>query len=339
MKDDTPIEEGVLNLRLSDVRAWLQCPRRFYFEVLEQLYPQPATPAADAASEVEYEVDEEFVVTERPAKRRDEGTLVHTIPEAHYRGEFDGLDELERLEAVDRIIDLRAKELTTDIHEKSWVDARRYAKASARGFSTWIGNEGLDVGKEVVAVEERIGDRLPFSRAGGPFREFQLTGQPDLMQLDHMTEEHEVGDHKHVQTLKNAGPRDSDFQLVGYAWLYERATGERVSWAYQNLMARSLQTARATPPFYRRVPIAITDDKLRAFEEHLRTTLADIAKWVNQLDLGRPPGHLRYSETLLCGWMCRTQLVCDAMSSGVQGSWQETANAYYGGKYSEVFDD
>ena len=344
MKDETPIEEGVLNLRLSDVRTWLQCPRRFFFEVLQQLYPQPETPAAESASEVEYEIDESNVVVEREARRRDEGTMAHAVAEAWYKGELDPylLDPTERLYAIDRIVDAKASELTTDIEAKSWSDARRYAKAAGRGFPGWIEHEGHDVATKVLAVEERFGTKLPFPYSGkhdSPFHTIHLTGQPDVVQEDEIIEVVQVGDTKHVGSLKNTGPRSNDFQLVGYGWIYEKATGQRVSWGYQNLMLRSLQTAKATPPFYKRVPVAITTDKLNAFERHLRSTLTDMARWIVQLNAGRDPGDLRYSETQLCDWMCNTRLLCDDMGSGAQGAWQETANAYYGGSFADVFDD
>lgn len=342
VKDLTPVEEGVLNLRLSDLRTWLQCPRRFYFEVLEGLYPRADN--ADADKDIEYEIadiDEEYVVTQRPAKRRDEGTMAHAVVQAHYEGRLaeHEFDPVTRLLLVDEIVDGAAEELTTDINEPTWIEARRYAKAMARGFVPWLELEGHDVGRTVLSVEKRFTRDIPFRF--DPYHTIRITGQPDLIEQDEMTEETGIGDTKTVQSLKNTGPRESDFQLVGYSWILAASDEwDTPTYGYQNLLARSLQTSRAKGPFYRRVPISIPYEKVQAFDKNLRTQVTRMGKTIwNLYRNDMPPERLAYSETNLCDWICKTSLVCDAMSSGQPGRWESLANEYYGGTFEEAFDD
>lgn len=346
MTDLPPPEEGVLLLRISDLRTWLQCPRRFYFEVLNKLYPQPSSPAYDAADPeaIEYEIDtsgDEPVVIEREAKRRDEGTMAHAVVENYYLGWYDDyeFDPIGLTTAVAKTVTEKALTLTKDIDTKSWTEARRYAESMGVGFVQWCQLEGHDVGKQPVLVEERLSVDLPFRY--GPYHTLRVTGQLDIAQYDKMMDQFSVGDTKTTTTLKKGGPREADFQLVGYSWLFQKNHPDKVlpAYAYQNLLLRSLRTSKSSPPYFKRVPISIYEDKVYAWEQSLRQQMVIMGRWIEQLHQGRPPDALAYSETQLCEWMCKTSLVCDAMSSGLKGRWQSVANAYYGGTFDEVFDD
>lgn len=332
VKDETPPEEGVLTLRVSDVRTWLQCPRRFYLEVLQGLRLQVEGFDDPELQEVR---PEEVVVTERQAGRRDEGTLVHSVIEAYYKSKIDlTFDTYMTIEVSDLIL-AAAQELTPEPDTKSWVDARRYAQAMAEGYIYWVAADGRDIGYETLAVEERITLDFKVNTGKAGYHTIRLTGQPDVVEGDQMAGEEGIGDTKTVTSLKNSGPRAHDFQLSSYALLRWRKTGVMPTYGYQNLILRSLHTSRSTPPYYRRVPITFTEDQLKQFSGFLIATLFDISSFIRNLEV---PDLVAYSETQLCDWMCSVVPVCDAMSSGQPGGWQSLANRLYGGNYEEVFD-
>ncbi|MCP4989309.1 MAG: PD-(D/E)XK nuclease family protein, partial [Colwellia sp.] len=187
-------------LRVSDIRTWLDCPRKFWLQTLQGLRP-----GGDKTDQLEVsnyrkfdpahpeELNEEVVVRTREANRRDEGTMVHAVTEAYYRGELDFEDAYYPME-VDRLIQLACENLT-DSPTESWLDAMRYATAMARGYVPWVQREGHDVGKKVLAVEERMTWDFPQDDFWcKDYHTFRLTGQPDHVEQDTITDEVGIGD-------------------------------------------------------------------------------------------------------------------------------------------------
>ncbi len=351
VQDLTPQEEGVLTLRVSDIRTWLDCPRKFWLQTLQGL--RPGGDKTNQLEVIDYrrfdpthpeELNEEVVVRTRDANRRDEGTMVHAVTEAYYRGKpMPEPGYAEYHQWVQDHVHAQAEELSVNLDTPSWQDAIRYATVMATGYVPWVQREGHDVGKKVLAVEERMTWDWPVpSYASSKFHTIRLTGQPDIVEQDTITDEVGIGDTKTVSSLKKGGPRAHDFQLTAYAWRPGRSTGQRPTYGYQNLIARSLQTAKATPPFYRRVPVTITRESLESWEELLLRVLKEVVVLSN-LTAGPDLFNLAsitYNEGPLCTqFKCGVLPLCDAMSSGSPVRWKELANQHFGGSYGGLYDD
>ncbi|MCP5060025.1 MAG: PD-(D/E)XK nuclease family protein [bacterium] len=333
---------------MSDIRTWLDCPRKFWLQTLQGLRP-----GGDKTDQLEVsnyrtfdpahpeELNEEVVVQTREANRRDEGTMVHAVTEAYYRGDLPpNWDPMVLRGAAQGFIEAKAEELSDNLATESWAEAVRYATAMATGYVPWVQREGHDVGKKVLAVEERMTWDFEATYAGttSPYHTIRVTGQPDHVEQDTITSEIGIGDTKTVSSLKKGGPRAHDFQLTAYAWLYWKNHGRMPTYGYQNLIARSLQTARATPPFYRRVPITIGAQSLRQFTRFMEDTIVRIENMI--ADTSYDPRLIPYNEGPLCTqFKCGVLPLCDAMSSGSPVRWKELANQHFGGSYEELYDD
>jgi len=336
MQDLTPQEEGVLNLRLSDLRTYLQCPRRFWLEVHHGLYPGGDTTEQTEITEYDHIHPEELVIETRKAARRDEGTMAHHVVKHYYQRDplldpsNPGYTEYVRV-----LVEQAAEDLTEDLSDKSWQDAMRYAFSMAHGFIPWVQFEGHDIGKRPLLVEERLSMDFPTVLKSHGYKTIRLTGQPDIVEEDEMTGDIGIGDTKTVQSLQKSGPRAQDFQLLGYALMFAEHS-QAPTYGYQNLLARSLQTSRSSPPYYRRVPININQQALHNMRDFLASVLIDIELLIARYGVADQDNLLiPYSETNLCDWICRVVPVCDAMSTGSPHRWREVANEHFGGTFEK----
>ena len=348
MKPDTyepDLDPEVLTLRVSDLKTLAACPRGFALRVGLGLYPQPLKklPPLDvsgmtyeeAAEAMARQAEHDAATAEaKKADRRVEGTLVHAVLDPYYTGKMGN-------RSVQQIIIEKAEELTDDIGTESWTKAIDYATVMATGYINWVAAEGTDVGVEVLKVETRLSRRYKVHLSSSAYRAIDLTGQMDIAERNIAMQAVGIGDWKTV-TKRGQLVRPNEFQLLAYGSLWRHNFGEVPQYGYQIHILKSLQTSRATPPFYWKFPVTMGDRKLRLFDTHLEqlvnraASIATLAK--------RRPDHLvyqPYSETPLCSQhKCPVVGVCDAMGSGEPGRWETLANREYGGELEvDLFDD
>lgn len=245
--------------------------------------------------------------------KRDVGTLFHAGVAAYYRGFNPG--QLMRETWLALVGEGAVTEQATKAYE--------LAATMLDGWVQWLAAEGHDVDEETLHVEERLEMELGQFRG----RDVVLYGTPDRVVRQTSTGLLILEDTKTGQSLDRSVRLQIDPQLLTYAGML-RASGVEVVEMRHQVAKKSKRTARATPPFYSRVSVPVTDALLDARWKHLMATVDLMVERIQRLDRGEDH-HVVVPPTVngQCDWDCDFLAVCPLMDEGAY--WEAALEGMY----------
>jgi PD-(D/E)XK nuclease superfamily len=294
-----------ISLRQSDLGTFDECRRKYYLQnvlqIGDRVYGERVGP--------------------RKIKTADVGTMVHGCLKLLYTEELTA-DVIAA--SAPNICALVAKEIGGCDEEidgwpvwgEGWISGIETASIMVRGYISWVSVGGHDLRYSALAVEERIvwDNGL-----------IVITGQPDLVMLDEITEEVGILDTKTVDKL--ASPRPGNFQLLTYGLIWWRTRGTIPQWAGHNQLVRNKQTKKATPPFYARQPVTLGEEILLQHEEVVMQLSREIVDFHERVSLLNHHLIARPNMTGECSWKCPVEFLCDHMHDG--SDWPSMAETHY----------
>lgn len=301
----------MIELTRSELEMFINCRRSFYLQYvlgLKRSYP---------------------VGRVRNFSKADIGTLVHYWLAEWYRGKLTFEQATNPVYTRGLMIEHLLAEMNTgftvadEISEEWQRGCVDYAVAMANSTVAWTQESGADEYYEVLHVEERIGwETTALGQA------VLLTGEPDLIVYDALTEEQVILDHKSVANMNRQIPGSGNFQGKTYGVIYYKATGHLAAQFIHNQIKRIKMAARSKGPLNARTPVELTEDQLELHSKVLKRTLENIVQFIE--DTQDPMAHWlealpNYSGE--CDWKCRAQELCECMDDGMR--WQDVAAKHY----------
>jgi hypothetical protein len=227
------------------------------------------------------------------------GTRVHTCLEALYNGD-------DPLEVHDALVEEAVVEVPSK--EKELRAEADLSRAMLEGFVQWLEETGEDSDLEVVSTERVLEHEMNIS--GTPVT---LRGKVDMLVRRGRDDNLMIMDHK--TTGRGFEPLERSLrtseQLLTYLYLQHQQEGEdKARGASYNMLRKTKRTARAVPPFFRRVDILHTDAEIAAFGIRLRGELEDLLHTEFLLDDGHSHLEAAYpTPDDWCAW-CDYRQVC-----------------------------
>lgn len=250
------------------------------------------------------------------------GSRVHTALERLYGYAEDPL-------AVLRALYAEAREERPEAAEEL-AKEEDYALAMVEGYLQWVGEQGLDEGLTVVAVEADV--RAPSGVPG-----VDLRGRLDQRVERKLDGARLFLDHKTVTSLTQYNATLSlDEQMKTYGLLeYLDAlakTGDgppvRTDGGLYNALKRVKRTQRATPPFYERVEVRHNLEELRSMWLRVSAVIQELVRVREQLDAGGDHRQVVYPRPSRdCSWKCPFLAVCPLMDDGSR--WEHALESNY----------
>lgn len=191
--------------------------------------------------------------------------------------------------------------------------------AVMEGYLEWVEEEGVDEDFEFVGAEMAI--VAPLQNEFGD----ELIGKIDARVRRLSDGARLFIDHKTVAGFAEYEKMaDMSEQFMQYG-LLERLAQEAKSLEYQertdggvyNLLRKSKRTARAKPPFYKRIEVRHNDETLRSFYLRVYGTVGAIRETRRQLDAGVDHRIAAYpTPDSSCSWQCPFFAVCKMFDDG-----------------------
>lgn len=237
---------------------------------------------------------------------RDLGTLVHKLAETYYKGG----DWREAL-ATERAGLEGAGHFSVE-----WADHFNLAEIMFTGYVQWLESTAADIG----LVPKMVEPNLEWSMGTFHGDEVILTGKPDLVVWNTMSETFEVHDTKTTTKIDSVIIHGA--QLKSYALLLKLQHGIDVSLGVTNQLKKVKRTARANPPFYGRSTMVINDESLRHHYSNVVGQLDEMVPlmqyWEQEGDADRPTYDRKFypSPTMMCSNRCDYLAICKAMDAG-----------------------
>lgn len=269
--------------------------------------------------EMEYVRGLQFIRSPEQTKgARDLGTLVHLLVETYYSG-GDWKQVLREQEAL----------LVEGGHfSKEWQDIYSYAGVMMQGYVEWLGVTAADANEEVLVVEQGLEAHL------GTFHgdDVILTGKPDLIVRDTLTDLVIVTDTKTVQQIVD-DPFIHGDQLRNYGLLAKLHLDLDVNVSRLNQLRKVKRTGTSKPPFYGRCDMVLNKTTLR--RQYVRVQ-AQLDEMVERMQYWEQKGDSDWQEydrlfypspTRDCTWKCDFVAVCKAMDDG--SNYNHIINSYY----------
>ena len=234
---------------------------------------------------------------------RDLGTLVHKLAEAYYKAEDW------------RAVLAHERTLLGDFPE--WNDHLNMAEIMFTGYIEWLANEAADNG----LVPKMIEPNLEHSMGVFHGDEVILTGKPDLVVWNTMSEAFEVHDTKTTTKIESVIIHGA--QLKSYALLLKLQHGIDVSMGVTNQLKKVKRTARATPPFYGRSTMVINTASLQHHAANIMGQLDEMVElmqyWEQEGDRNRAVYDTKFypSPTMMCPTRCDYLAICKTMDAGL----------------------
>lgn len=187
------------------------------------------------------------------------------------------------------------------------------ASVMLEGYGEWLDEEGEDAGETTLSTELEL--EVPFGTWKGD--EVVLQVHIDRVLTDSF-DRLIIEDTKTVDTLAKDSTFQIESQLLTYALAWNTLHPEQpVSECRHNMLRRVLRTARATPPFYGRVPMTPSATQLENHKVHLWSLLCDVVRSYQALEKGGDhhaiaPPH----PTKDCSWKCEFLPICGSYDDG-----------------------
>lgn len=294
-------------LRQSDVAMFDECRRKFYLTNVLQIGDRKRENTGPP--------------TARKVKTQDIGTMVHAAIGLHNRDEMEDVDII--LQANSICVET-AKKLGGAIEVdggflqwgEGWPKAIEMATILIRGYFNWLSLGGHDLRYTTLAAEDRL------SWDNGLIT---ITGQPDHVVLDEITNEVGIDDVKTVDKL--GPPRPGNYQLLTYGLLWWEVKGVCPQWGTHTQIVRNMQTAKAKPPFYERQKVTLGEEILTMHREAIMQTSQEIVDFYEKVHLLNHHRIARPNMTGDCSWKCPVQFLCDHMHDG--SDWGHMAETTY----------
>ena len=289
-----------MRIRQSELSQWANCRRKTVLQYREGL--QRKKP-------------EGLYLT--PPNSANLGTIVHAGLEQYYR---DGTLPHAHVKAMaDAEIAKWAATGVQDMNDK-WKKAYNLAWIMCEGYIGWLEETGIDAGLEITGVEREL--EVPFGTYHG--EEVTIVGHIDLEGIDALGRPVLI-DHKTVQSIgEHEGP--VDFQRLTYAVLRRLEDGTAYRALQHNQLRKVMRSAKATPPFYGRPEVQVSDEMAR---KHYQTMEVIIEEIVRHYQSGAPVDHPMFypRPSRECDWACPYYNLCPMMSDG--SDWKEYAEEMF----------
>lgn len=292
MPDETP--KDVYRIRSSEISLFQRCQRSWMLSYHRQLEPAWG-----------------LRLQPRPF---DVGNAVHAGLEKFYP-DHDLESAIQALHAHEKEM---FNKLSPEAETKDW--AKVYAKAHAmlEHYPAWLDEEGLDIGEESHAIEERL--EMPLCPG------YVLTGQPDHIktcEFGYILEDWKTGD------IKRPFMMESDWQLLNYALLMRHNYGEIPFEIRHRRLNPSLHTTRVKNPQYAEHAVSFTERRVNHHEKLLHNAVKELVAMRDRLLNGGDPVFtaVPHRDALKCSWDCSFTEVCSAMDD--DGDWEYLLEVNY----------
>lgn len=193
-------------------------------------------------------------------------------------------------------------------------------RAMIEGYVQWLSEEAEDVDLEVVAPETYL--EVDITNQLLPARKpTKIIGKLDVRVRRRRDDVRRFIDHKTTgsfsQSMKTL-PLDE--QMLHYhllEWLSTQDGEERCDAALYNMLRKVKRTARAEPPFFKRVTVHHNAHELESYRERLFATIDDMHLAREALDDGQSVNRWAYpNPTRDCAWDCPFFQVCPMFDDG-----------------------
>ena len=253
---------------------------------------------------------------------RSTGTRIHVGAQAYYQP--DGQSPRAALTALgyaqqDDLVTLLGQ--TTD-QEKITALQKDFQleRIMLEGYFEWLAETGEDGNLEIVSSETYLEGSFPVTRADGT-PPVKLIGKIDTRVTDRRTGRRKFLDHKSVIAFDNPQLLKLNEQMLHYLlleWLNTEEGEARCDAALYNMMRRVRRSAKAVPPFYKRVEIEHNQHELESYMRRLSGVVGDIQQ-VEQAITANPAvtSFVTYpTPGRDCTWKCPFFKICPMFDDG-----------------------
>lgn len=294
----------------SEITTFTGCPRKWWLAWFRGLVPR--------------RVDVQGV--------RSTGTRVHLALAEHYGPQLPGFFVNRALETLtlaqkEDLLTLRAQyeeDEDLELREKKLYSDFDLERIMVEGYLEWIQETGIDADLEIVGVEQYLEADFPMHLPHDP-QSVKLIGKVDARVRSRITGRRKYIDHKTVQSIRDPLLK-LNRQMKHYHLLEELTTAkgeQRCDGALYNMLRRVKRTAKATPPFYARLPIDHNKHEIAGYRNEIYGTIASIIekhayfRKFEGIEL-RPAQHqvaVPARPSRECGW-CPFMKVCHMFDDG-----------------------
>lgn len=335
------IVDGVRLVSNSEVQTFKDCPRRWWLAWYRGLTPrvQRVDGPASTGTRIHVALASLYVPDgETPANP------LQTLQRVQN-------EDMEALNAQSSTWDEDEGELVVTWHGSTVERIRAELLSSfdlelamIEGYVQWLEETGADEDLEVVASEAYVeAELLPWREAKLWYRtSVKLIGKLDARTLSRTTGRRRFIDHKTVGSLHDPilgiNQQMLHYQLIEF--LNTNDGEARCDGALYNMLRKVKRTAKATPPFYGRVPIDHNIHELENYREQLigvTTRIVEAEEYLEEHDSHHGAVPSRPSRD--CVWKCEFFKICRMFDDGsrVEDAVRDLYEvrdplSYYGGR-------
>lgn len=256
---------------------------------------------------------------------RSTGTRLHIGWQAYYQPEVQSVQA-----AIDALRDAQTEDLgklqvdaygfiNDDLRRKLLSDFQ-LEQIMLEGYFEWLAESGEDSNLEIVSSETYLEASFPVTLADGT-PPVKIIGKIDTRVRDRRTGRRKFIDHKSVTVFENPQLLKINEQTLHYLlleWLTTEEGETRCDSALYNMARRVKRTAKAVPPFYKRVEIERNQHELESYMRRLTGVIGDIQHVEETLD--RNPEMAAYvaypTPSRDCTWKCPFFAQCPMFDDG-----------------------
>lgn len=191
------------------------------------------------------------------------------------------------------------------------------------GYFDWAEETGADAHLEILEAEAEIEYLIDVD--GVPVT---IMGKRDLVGKNALTGTNALIDHKTCASF-NDNMMDMNEQVRMYLLLMRLVGSTVVQEAIWNKLRKVQRTARATPPFYMREELYVSEEELRLFFVRIRGIVRDVLHTEARLAEGQDPYEVCYpTPSSECTWKCPFRKVCPLMDSDPEAARSMLSDMY-----------
>lgn len=277
----------------SEMRAYKECPRRWYFRYYRELDKKKPDVTGPLAL----------------------GTKVHLALELLYSMGDDPEETVTNL----YISELEDMELD-DAERKKLNNEMELAKAMMEGFVQWREEEGIDAGLDIVSQEEVVEVPGPHGVTLRGKLDQRVKRQHDGLVL--------FRDWKTTQSFTDRWLLVSNEQMLFYNLLLKLRDGEPIDGALYTMLRKVKRTAAAKPPFYLTEEVRHNEAQLESMWLRVTQTVGEMVQARERLDAGEDPRIVVPPVPGRdCLWKCPFVAVCPLVDDGSR--WEAALEENY----------
>lgn len=274
--------EGIKKISLSEMVEWRDCHRKWFLHYHLGLSKRDKSGALAL------------------------GTNVHEALQVYYEPEGTADKALSKFDSIYWIAKTDASEYEIEAVMKD----EKLGRIMLEGFFEWVEETGADAHLEIIEAESEIEHQIDVQ--GTPVI---IMGKRDLIGRNALTGTAALVDHKTCASF-NDNLMDLNEQARMYLLLQRLVGSTEVQEVIWNKLRKVQRSARATPPFYERQEIYVSEEELRMFFIRIRGIITDILRMVARLEAGEDPYEVCYPRPNNdCSWKCPYRKVCPMMDS------------------------